>query len=733
MQTNLVIVESASKAKTIQKYLNAAPELSHMGTFKVMASLGHIVDLPSKEMAVDTSTWAVKYETIRAKYKTVKALRDAVKAASTVFIASDPDREGASIAKHLQKTLKLPPNVPRLLFHEITPRALVAAVLNPGTIDENLVAAQEARRILDRVVGYELSPLLWRRFATSTLSAGRVQSAALKLLVDRANAQETHTPEPYWILHGYFTPPTGEILETRAYTHASANLATWNEHDAQELLASLSKTRTKNTHTHWSATFSKKETTKSPPAPFATSTLQQDAYTRYGIPAKRTMQLAQALYEAGHITYMRTDSLSISKDAQTTILSHIKASIGPEWAQARSFKTKAANAQEAHEAIRPTQPSKETLEANETITTQHIKLYTLIWQRTVASQMIPARYAEVTVTVTPSSAFPAVFRGTHSILTHQGYLLVYSPDLKVNAASLAKWDGFLTEAGGTLVDPTEFKAKGDFTSAPSQYNEPQLVKALEKHGIGRPSTFATIVDKLFSKTYIAKGGNTQSSQEIRHYSCVPDGTGNVDMCTEALVLGGKETDKMVPTKLGHRVNEYLNGITPYLLDVAFTASMENDLDLIARGEAQEKDILNVFYEKFHPSVEHAQETATQAKTEKKTKNTAKPTKPATPKPSKSLRDFQELETSVVQTRFGLALFHSPSNKFVSLGPFIEWRNITVPDMTSKDARFLLALPIAMPNSSQLAIGRYGLYIKDANGKNQKLHKNEWDRYYEAFD
>ena len=725
---NLVIVESASKAKTIQKYLNDAPELSHLGTWKVLASLGHVVDLPAKEMAVDTSSWEVKYETIHAKSKTVKALRDAVKASSKVYLASDPDREGASIAKHLQRVLKLPLTVPRLLFHEITPRALVNAVLHPTTIDEKMVAAQETRRILDRVVGYELSPLLWRRFTSggargSSLSAGRVQSAALKLLVDRAAAQETHAPDLFWTLHADWEAPNGDVLDTKA------TVTIETEEDAIALLKTAKASQA-------SATFTKKETTKMPPAPFVTSSLQQEAYTRYHIPAKRTMQLAQALYEAGHITYMRTDSLTLSKDAQTAILSHIHETMGKEWAQPRAYKTKAANgvaAQEAHEAIRPTHPHMQTLEPSEAITTQHIKLYTLIWQRTIATQMVAAKYAEVVATVT-ATEFDFPFRGVHTILTHPGYLRVYSPDQKVNAAALEKWDTYFQQPV-TPVIPRKFKAEGDVTRPPSQYNEPQLVKALEKHGIGRPSTFATIVDKLMTKNYVCKGANPQSSHEVKHFqrdmAAAAAADTNIETTTDIVLVGGKETDRMIPTSLGRRVNEYLIGVTPYLLDTMFTSGMEADLDRIARGDVDNKEILNAFYGKFHSSIDQASHVQKEAKATTKTPKSKNTETQAAIKP-KALRTFDGLDTSVVQTRFGLALFQGATSKFVSLGPFIEWRKTTIQDMTPKDVRFLQALPITQPDGTQIAIGRYGLYLKDQAGKNQRLSRHQWDEFYEEF-
>lgn len=738
--TNLVIVESASKAKTIQKYLNDSTELQHLGPFKVLASLGHIVDLPAKEIAVDTSSWTVKYETIKTKAKTIKTLKDAAKSATRVFLASDPDREGASIAKHLQTVLKLPNTVPRLLFHEITPTAMVKAVLSPSSIDEKLVAAQETRRILDRIVGYELSPLLWRRFATSSLSAGRVQSAALKLLVDRADEQESHVPQHYHILHGTFALHGDEAryaknIETRAYNGAS--LASWNEEDVQPLLKAIAKSRGE-----WLATFSKKDTMKSPPAPFSTSTLQQEAYSRYGFPAKRTMQLAQALYEAGHITYMRTDSLKLSKDAQAAILDYIKAEIGEEWAQPRAFKTKAANAQEAHEAIRPTKTYSKTLPESETITSQHIKLYQLIWQRTIASQMIPARYSEVTIAITPPDilinsnilADGTFFKGVHTILTGLGYLTVYSPDQHVDTSALSKWDNCLAKSS-SIVNAITFKAEGDVTRPVSQYNEPQLVKALEKHGIGRPSTFATIIDKLSAKNYICKGVNPQSTHDVRHYIATV-GSVTLEEQTETIIVGGKDTDRMVPTNLGRRVIQYLDTIAPFLLDVGFTAEMENDLDKIARGDVKETDVLNNFYGTFQPTVQKAkkeQKDAAQSSSSKKTSQADTNTGGEKPsRPSKVIRDFEQLGACVVQTKYGLALFDQTTSSFTSLGPFLEWRNASIESLTSKDVCFLRALPLQREDGTQIAIGRYGLYVKSKDGKNLRLPRNEWNEIYEAF-
>jgi len=765
MATNLVIVESAAKAKTIQKYLNDAPGLKHLGAFKVMACFGHVRDLPKDDLGVDTQTWVASYTTLTDKYKTVKALKEAAVGASRVYLASDPDREGASIAKHLQELLKLPKSTPRLMFHEITPTALVHAVLHPTTIDEQLVAAQETRRILDRVVGYELSPLLWRRFrgAGSGLSAGRVQSAALKLLVDRAAEQAGHTPTPYWVLHGSFAlegAGGAEAIETKAHAVQTGKLVAWTQEDALERLEVL---KVRGADITWTASFEGSESLEKPPPPFTTSSLQQEAYNRFKMSSKQTMQLAQTLYEAGHITYMRTDSTAIAKDAQAAILAVVRDVFGASAAQARSYKTTVANAQEAHEAIRPTKPAhtREFIEAhmNERLTPAHAKLYGLIWSRAIASQMVPAKYATCTVTVVPSEEVlgDCVFRGHHRVLMEPGYLAAYSGAGQgaAPAAMDQKWQELLAKKKAPVACK-QVQAKGNVTQAPSQYNEPQLVKTLEKHGIGRPSTFATILDKLLSKGYVAKGCNPQSSHEVTHYTLDLQGTRarpTIEHSTEAIICGGKEVDKLVPSSLGERVNEYLKGIAPFLLDTQFTAEMETDLDRISNGAAAKNAVLNSFYEKFHPVVVKAKDeqkqvgsaakaqegTKTHAKAAKGTKATkatkgTKATKAASPAKA-PLREFADVDAAVLQTRYGLALFHRPTERFVSLAPFMEWRKVTLDDLADKDVRFLLALPMALPGDPAgraVAIGRYGLYVKEGD-KNVRLDRKEWDRIYDEFD
>lgn len=727
---NLVIVESAAKAQTIAKYLNSIPELASLGGFVVKASFGHVTEIPAKELGVDVATWTATYAPIAAKAKVIAELKKAAKAADVVYLASDLDHEGEAIAYHLRKLLALPEACPRITFNEITPQALKRAVLTPGRVDLDAVAAQESRRMLDRVVGYELSPLLWRRFATGKLSAGRVQSAALKMLVDRAQEAAAHEPVPYWTLEGVFALGAGaELLEAKAYD--GTTLRTWSTaKEIKALLKSLAAAKVK-----WTAAYAKKATTRNPSAPFTTSTLQQEAYSAHGLPAKRTMQLAQALYEAGHITYMRTDSVHLSPEAKADICAWLDKT-HPGTAEDRDYKAR-AGAQQAHEAIRPTDPSlrPRDLPLSEGITATHKKLYDLIWRRTVASQMKGARYTDVSFQIEAAgsrSALP-VFKGKHSFLIEPGYLAVYSPDTKPQEVPDAS-------DKPVAVVPQTFTCPGDVTRAPPLYNEPALVKALEAAGIGRPSTYATIVDKLYDKGYVVKGTAPQKTVHVTSYALASESE-------TTLVLGGKESDRMVPSSLGERVVEYLDGVVPYLLDAGFTATMETDLDAISAGDIKQRAMLDPFYKRFHDSVVRAEEAGKAIAVENKKKKreclaaattaeekaACKPPPKAALVPKNVLRDFPEAGAAVVQTRFGPALFGS--GRFVSIVPFMKWRGLTLDELADRDVAFLLALPLPVAGrpDQELTMGRFGLYIKDTTtGANVKMTKEERDEAYEAF-
>lgn len=717
---NLVIVESAAKAKTISKYLNEIPELKHLGKFKVIASFGHINDLPRKQLGIDKAKWTGTYVPLDTKKKVIADIKKDAKNAKMIYIASDLDMEGEAIANHIRDTLKLSDkDYKRITFNEITKTALRDAVLNPRHIDMKMVNAQEARRFLDRVVGYELSPLLWRRFATSRLSAGRVQSVALKMIVDKEREGREHDPEPYWVMHGDF--------ESGKTTLSAKTSVSWDsEKDIEKVIKFLAKKGVSKS-CKWIAQFSKRESKRNPSAPFVTSSLQQEAYNRLGLPAKRTMQIAQALYEAGHITYMRTDSPNLSEQSKSAIVDYIQTIFGADHVQTRVFKTRAANAQEAHECIRPTKVDVRSSELSD-IDGIHKKLYDLIWRRTIASQMIPATFLNITFTVT-SDCFDEEFKGSYDALINEGYLKVYSPDQKpVTQSELRKWDDETLE-----VRPTMFLAKADVTRPPPLYNEPALVKALEKEGIGRPSTYAAIIDKLFSKAYVIKGTNPITKTVHVNSYIWKNGSSSVSKDEETIAIGGSESDKFVSTSLGERVSDYIANAVPFIVQKKFTAEMEKELDLISEGDKKKKDVLDDFYKVFESAVSKAQAESKKAKI-KKDKEPAEDTcKPLVPSDKLVLREFSRANVKAVQTRYGPALLKEPEGKWVSLMPFLKWREKTIEELTETDVRFLYSLPVPVAATDgcqyKVHMGRYGLYIKNDKGNNTRLPKEKWDDVY----
>lgn len=716
---NLVIVESAAKAKTIAKYLNETPELKKLGRFKVIASFGHINDLPSKELGIDKQKWTGTYVPLDAKKKVIADMKKDVKAAKMIYIASDLDMEGEAIANHIRNTMNLDEHdYKRITFNEITKPALREAVLHPRQIDMKMVDAQEARRFLDRVVGYELSPLLWRRFATSRLSAGRVQSAALKMIVDKERESREHDPEPYWIMHGEFA--TG-----RTNLSAKTN-ASWDDEKAvAKVVRFLAKKASAKT-CKWSATFTRRESKRNPSAPFTTSSLQQEAYNRLGLPAKRTMQIAQSLYEAGHITYMRTDSPNLSEQAKGAIVDYIETRYGADHVQTRVFKSKAANAQEAHECIRPTKVDVH----NPDIDGIHKKLYDLIWRRTIASQMIPATFLDITFTIR-SDCFDEEFRGNHDVLIKEGYLKVYNPEQKhASQSELDKWDD-----GQINVQPVSFKGQGDVTRPPPLYNEPSLVKALEKEGIGRPSTYAAIVDKLFSKGYVIKGTNPSiKTVHVNSYKW-KRGEQDISKDEETVVVGGSDGDKFISTSLGERVIDYISETAPFIVQRKFTSDMEKELDMISDGHKKKKEVLNDFYKIFEVAITKAQAVSAKAKKEKKEDDKMPVCKPVSPSEKMVLHEFSRIGVKVVQTRYGPALLKESENKWVSLMPFLKWRKKTIEELTETDARFMYNLPVPVAATDgcqyQVHMGRYGLYIKDEKGNNTRLPKEKWNDVYDG--
>lgn len=706
MAYQLVIVESSAKSKTIQKYLNQL----NTTPFKVVASFGHIVDLPRKTIGVDTDSWEIEYTSIPDKKKLIADLKKLVKDASMVYLAADPDREGEAIAWHLKNQLNLK-KYKRITFHEITPKAIKDALNHPRELDQPLIDAQESRRALDRVVGYQASPLLWNRFTTGSLSAGRVQSAVLAEMVHRYKEIQNHQPEKYWMLLANFQL-FETLLETKLYERKGTSIHHFiDEKEVAKMMEHFKK------KLNWTVTFDKKHGKENPSAPYTTSALQQEVYDKYKIPAKQTMIYAQGLYEKGYITYMRTDSVHISQDAKEDIHEYVQEVFGEDQVVDREFKSKVANAQEAHECIRPSQLSVLSDALPEEFTDGHRKIYNLIWRKTVASQMAPAEYIHYHFTLQTQSSMMKnyEFRGKVSFLNELGYLKIWQPKQVVQHAEIEKWDSLVGKKDVPLT-MEKVMGEGNVTKPPSLYNEPNVIKWMEKEGIGRPSTYSAILEKILSKGYLQKGCDPQSTVEVKHYVVEK---GVVETQEEVLKIGGNDKDRFLPTSLGERVVDYLEEALPSILDKAFTSQMEEQLDRISRHETTKKDVLNDFYKPFACWIQDAK------KIQKEHVKDTKEAKPLAPKASNILKSFEEAD--ILQTRFGPALFVKETKKFVAIVPFQEWKEKQMEDLTEDDIRFLVKLPMKVEDIS-IEMGRYGLYLIH-NNQNYPLPKEHWMDVY----
>lgn len=736
---NLVIVESGAKAKTIEKYIKSISELDGKGTFKVVASLGHIRDLPAKKIGINTETWEADYENIVAKKSLISKLKSESSSADKVYLASDLDFEGESIAFHLKTVLKLSRSkYERVTFNEITKDALKNAFMNPRDIDMNMVNAQESRRFLDRIVGYEVSPLLWKRFSSSGLSAGRVQSVALKMIVDRYKEANQHVPEIYWTISAEFDIGTLDKLNARLYSLKHKKIATFEKEKSINLILN----KIIENKTNWSIDFSEHNVNSNPSAPFITSSLQQEAYNLYKLPAKRTMQLAQDLYEAGHITYMRTDSTSLSEDALNSIAKFINTEYGSDKLNRINYVTKNAHAQQAHEAIRPSNISVPSVlksngagsNENSKITEYHNKLYNLIWRRTIASQMVPAIYKEIIYKISHECIKEKyIFEGKTKILIAEGYLKVYRPETRVELEILDKWNKIISgkNKDSKNVNLFSINAEGDITRPIALYNEPGLIKVLEKVGIGRPSTYATILDKLFTKGYVINGNIEEKSFNVNNYKWQ-----NEEIKSESAIItiggtNGVDKDKLIPSTLGENVIEYLNESVPQLLDINLTASVEENMDNISENKNTKVEILSNFYKNFHKLITNANETIKEIAIKNKESSGGIKKDKKEKGPSNIIREFPELNVNIVKTRFGNTLFNTIDKKFIGLLPFLEWKNKTEKELNDTDIRFILSLPLKYESTNrEIHMGRYGLYIKD-NNQNIRLDKNKWDDIYDG--
>jgi len=701
MSYNLVIVESAAKAKTIENYLNNIPELSEYGSFKVIACFGHIKDLPKKELGIDEQTWNVTYELLDKK-DVLKRLKQLATGAKKVFIASDLDLEGNAIAFHLREYLKLKrKDYERITFNEITRKALKEAVLKGGDIDMYQVYAQETRRILDRLVGYKLSPLLWNRFNNNFLSAGRVQSVALKIIIDRTKLVETHKYDSFWVCHGKFK---WNVELDGSFYKNNELLKVSNKTEVDNLLKELIKI------TEWDIKFKSKDSIRNPPPPFTTSSLQQEVYTRFKYAPKQTMSIAQELYEAGHITYMRTDSVNLSKDAQNAILKYLRETIGPEYAQFRTFSNKNESAQEAHEAIRPSKidMTPEIFSENAK-TRQHFNVYDFIWRRAIASQMSSAIYLQIDYNIFTSEMPNSMFIGQIMVLKQLGYLKIMKPDEEIDAEKLGYWSGLTNNPSKCI--PISYEFISEINNPKPLYDEASIIKKLEKEGIGRPSTYVSILEKLYNKNYIIKGNLAEKQIESENYKWTMR---NKKITTSKNVhkINNKTDKKMISTELGESVTEYIGNTFAELLNSKFTADIESNLDDISQNKVEKNTVLNIFYKPFKEMLNKADKSSTSKQPQDNT-----------------IKNFSGIEgIKYITTRYGAALYDPSIKKYHSVAPFLKWKKISESDLTEKDAKFILGLPFKVSATIEIHIGQYGLYIKN-NGKNEKLAYKLWDKVY----
>lgn len=579
MAKNLVIVESPAKAKTIEKFLGS--------DFQVESSYGHIADLPSKEIGVDVENgFKPKYEVSPDKKALVSKLKALSKNAEMVWLASDEDREGEAISWHLAEELKLDTKkTKRIVFHEITKSAILKAIENPREIDYNLVNAQQARRVLDRLVGYELSPVLWRKIKGG-LSAGRVQSVSVRLIVEREREIQNFNAVATYSVVAEFVNEAGKSFKAKL----PKNFNTKNE--AEDFLKQNIGSKYKV------ADLETKPTKKSPTAPFTTSTLQQEAARKLYLPVGITMQLAQRLYEAGLITYMRTDSVNLSKEAMDAAEAEIIKSYGKEFSKPRTFANKNKGAQEAHEAIRPTDMSRHTVN----IDRDQARLYDLIWKRTLASQMSDAQLERTNVKIEANN-HSEIFTASGEVLLFEGFLKVY---LEGHDDDEEEQEGMLPalKVNENLAN-NYITATERYSRPPARYTEASLVKKLEELGIGRPSTYAPTISTIINRNYVEKG--TLEGQE-RNYTQL---TLQADKVGEKLLKEntGSDKGKLVPTDIGTIVTDFLVKNFGNILDYNFTAKVEQDFDEIAEGNIDWAIMMQEFYNKFHPNVKEVEANA----------------------------------------------------------------------------------------------------------------------------
>jgi DNA topoisomerase-1 len=704
-KTNLVIVESPAKATTIAKYLNSNSSLKGLGKFIVLSSKGHIRDLKKKELGIDVEhEFEPMYDVLPEKTDVVKSLRDAVKKSTMTYLATDYDREGEGIAMHLQQVLNLK-KYKRITFTEITSKALEESVKAPRDIDYDLVDAQETRRLLDRLVGFKLSPLLWKRYTTggTGLSAGRVQSAVMNIIVTRENEIKAFNSEGYYTFIGKFkllTKGKKEALEDIKMYHNGAVFKVDSAKDAENTLTSMKgKFEIRDMR--------QKQARQSPDAPFITSSLQQEAYSKHGFSVKKTMQLAQQLYENGHITYMRTDSYTLSDDFVKSAQTFVNDKYGiTHWeGGGAAKKKKSKNSQEAHEAIRPTNVTLIDLPEGGKYINDHKKLYALIWKRTIASLLKHAVYDELAIEIADSSmSKDKAFIATIKRVKFNGYLIVYGVEND-------EYDFDKFKASVKAIECENINAKQTWSSPPPRYNESSIIKVLESEGIGRPSTYATILAKLLDKTYVIKTDVAGEKKIVTHMIYTP----RKPITNEKTnILHGAEKSKLVPTEIGVKINEFLTEKFPYIVDKRFTCSMETDLDQIAEGDKKKLDVLKTFWKQFGGDV------AIEVK--------IKQQKEVVKAKTKSI-SFGGTDYIIRIAKYGpvIEYMKKDEKKFIGLTHYLKYVKKEYTDIDTNDIKFMKSIPIHIEGENgekgTIENGPYGMYMKSAKGNHKIPYKH----------
>ena len=679
MQKNLVIVESPAKAKTIEKFLGS--------DYKVLSSYGHIRDLKKKEFSIDVENgYRPTYEIPEDKKKLVKELKSEAKKAEMVWLASDEDREGEAISWHLFEVLGLEPaKTKRIVFHEITKNAILKAIENPRDIDVNLVNAQQARRVLDRIVGFELSPVLWRKVKPA-LSAGRVQSVAVRLIVEREREVNAFVSESWYRVTAVFEVPgeNGEKAEVRAELGSRFK----TKEEAHAFLESCKDASFKITDVVT------RPSKKSPAPPFTTSTLQQEAARKLGFSVSQTMVLAQHLYENGQITYMRTDSVNLSDLALGTSREAITSLMGEKYVKTRQYATKSKGAQEAHEAIRPTYMANETISGS----AQEQKLYELIWKRTIASQMADAELEKTTATMSVSNS-DETFVATGEVITFDGFLRVYKESYDDENEQEDEGRLLPPLAIGQVLEKAEVSATQRFSLCPPRYTEASLVRKMEELGIGRPSTYAPTISTIQQRGYVEKGSKEGVK---RSYDILKLKGGKITESSKT-EMTGNEKAKLLPTDVGIVVNDFLMEYFPGIMDYNFTANVEKEFDEVAEGEKEWTGMMDLFYQDFHPLVDKTMNI----KTEHKVGERILGTDPVSGKP-----------VSVKIGRFGPIIQIGSAEdeekpRFAQLA-----KGFTIETITLEEALDAFKLPRTLGDFEEktvtVGVGRFGPYVRHNN-------------------